>query len=175
MKDDILNIYTFNSASCLHMVVTTDIIVGYKVPLIVKHICCCMFMNSWPWHYTIYIYIYIYIYTYTIYTYIHTYIHIYTWEHNVRLPKWMSCHKVIVVITGRAHCFHDYMYMYIYNTYIYIRKHKKTYIYIHKMEVYVNWIMYISESLSLSCISSAIPGVALRYFQNNSKRLVVQT
>ena len=125
-------------------------------------------------HY-IHIYIYIYIYTYTIYTYIHTYIHIYTWEHNVRLPKWMSCHKVIVVITGRTHYFHDYMYMYIYNTYIYIRKHKKTYIYIHKMEVYVNWIMYISESLSLSCISSAIPGVALRYFKINSKRLVVQT
>ena len=124
-----------------------------------------------------YIHIYIHIFTYTIYSYVHTYIHIYTWEHNVRLPKWMSCHKVIVVITGRAHCFHDYMYMYILYIYIYIyiRKHKKTYIYIHKMEVYVNWIMHISESLSLSCISSAIPGVALRYFKNNSKRLVVQT
>ena len=23
----------------------------------------------------------------------------------------MSCHKVIVVITGRAHCFHDYIYI----------------------------------------------------------------
>ena len=22
----------------------------------------------------------------------------------------MSCHKAIVVITGRAHCFHDYIY-----------------------------------------------------------------
>ena len=167
------------------MVVTTDIIVGYKVPLIAKHICCYMFMNSWPWHCTIYIYIYIYIYIHIyihiqyIHIYIHTYIHIHTWEHNVRLPKWMSCHKVIVVITGRTHYFHDYMYMYIYNMYIYIyiymRKHKKTYTYIHKMEVYVNWIMYISESLSLSCISSAIPGVALRYFKNNSERLAVQT
>ena len=24
------------------------------------------------------------------------------------IPKCMSCHKGIVVITGRAHCFHDY-------------------------------------------------------------------
>ena len=23
----------------------------------------------------------------------------------------MSCHKAIVVITGRAHCFHDYIYI----------------------------------------------------------------
>ena len=23
------------------------------------------------------------------------------------VPKYMSCHKAIVVITGRAHCFHD--------------------------------------------------------------------
>ena len=29
------------------------------------------------------------------------------------LPKCMSCHKAIVVITGRAHCFHDYIYIYI--------------------------------------------------------------
>ena len=27
------------------------------------------------------------------------------------VPKCMSCHKAIVVITGRAHCFHDYMYI----------------------------------------------------------------
>ena len=26
------------------------------------------------------------------------------------VPKWMSCHKAIVVITGRAHCFHGYIY-----------------------------------------------------------------
>ena len=30
------------------------------------------------------------------------------------VPKCMSCHKAIVVITGRAHCFHDYIYIYIY-------------------------------------------------------------
>ena len=37
-----------------------------------------------------------------------------TWAHNVRIhhvPKCMSCHKAIVVITGRAHCFHDYIYI----------------------------------------------------------------
>ena len=38
-----------------------------------------------------------------------------TWAHDVRLsnhvPKCMSCHKAIVVISGRAHCFHDYIYI----------------------------------------------------------------
>ena len=34
------------------------------------------------------------------------------------VPKCMSCHKAIVVITGRAHCFHDFIYIYIY-IYIY--------------------------------------------------------
>ena len=27
------------------------------------------------------------------------------------VPKCMSCHKAIVVITGRAHCFHGYIYI----------------------------------------------------------------
>ena len=27
------------------------------------------------------------------------------------VPKCMSYHKAIVVITGRAHCFHDYIYI----------------------------------------------------------------
>ena len=27
------------------------------------------------------------------------------------VPKCMSCHKAIVMITGRAHCFHDYIYI----------------------------------------------------------------
>ena len=27
------------------------------------------------------------------------------------VPKCMSCHKAIVVITGRAHCFHDYIHI----------------------------------------------------------------
>ena len=35
------------------------------------------------------------------------------------VPKCMSCHKAIVVITGRAHCFLDCIYIYIY-IYIYI-------------------------------------------------------
>ena len=28
------------------------------------------------------------------------------------MPKCISCHKAIVVIPGRAHCFHDFMYIY---------------------------------------------------------------
>ena len=36
------------------------------------------------------------------------------------MPKCMSCHKAIVVITGRAYCFHDNIHIYIiYATYIY--------------------------------------------------------
>ena len=27
------------------------------------------------------------------------------------MPKCMSCHKAIAVITGRAHCFHDCIYI----------------------------------------------------------------
>ena len=40
-----------------------------------------------------------------------------TWAHDVHdvtvhhVPKCMSCHKGIVVITERAHCFHDYIYI----------------------------------------------------------------
>ena len=38
--------------------------------------------------------------------------HMIHWIHHV--PKCMSCHKAIVVITGRAHCFYDYVYIYMY-------------------------------------------------------------
>ena len=48
------------------------------------------------------LYIYIYIYMYI-------YIYIYITVHHV--PKCMSCHKAIVVITGRAHCFYDNIYI----------------------------------------------------------------
>ena len=27
------------------------------------------------------------------------------------VPKCMSCHRAILVITGRAHCFHDNIYI----------------------------------------------------------------
>ena len=82
----------------------------------------------------IYIYICMYIYTYIhIYThiyayiYIHIYLYIYiyirlspqwlcgnscTWANDVHhVPKCMSCHKAIVMITGRAHCFQDNLYI----------------------------------------------------------------
>ena len=57
----------------------------------------------------------------------------YCYQHCVivyRVPKCMRCHKAIVVITRRAHGFHDYIY-----TYIYIR-----YIVIH---IYILCIFYI--------------------------------
>ena len=65
----------------------------------------------------------IYIYIYNIYIYIYI-VYICNHENNVpsRLsPQWLcgnSCtcahelHKTILVITGRAHCFHDYIYIY---------------------------------------------------------------
>ena len=80
----------------------------------------CYFMIA---HY-VYIYIYIYIYIlYIYYIYTHTYIYsaIYIereclstllhWYQQCgtvhHVPRCMSCHKAIVVLTGRAHCFHD--------------------------------------------------------------------
>ena len=47
------------------------------------------------------------------------------------VPKYMSCHKANVVITGRAHCFHDnmitiFIYIYIYICmYIYIERERE--------------------------------------------------
>ena len=39
----------------------------------------------------------------------HALVHMmYGWVHG---HKCMSCHKAIVVITGRAHCFHDCIYI----------------------------------------------------------------
>ena len=43
------------------------------------------------------------IYIYNICIYIYMYIYAFN-------SKCMSCHKAIVVITGRAHCFYDYIY-----------------------------------------------------------------
>ena len=38
--------------------------------------------------------------------------HLGTWAHDVHhVSKCMSCHKAIVVTTGRAHCFHDCIYI----------------------------------------------------------------
>ena len=64
----------------------------------------------------IYVYIYIYV------------IMMYGWPHD--MSKCMSCHKAIVVITGMAHCFHDYIYIYIY---IYIYKTLKQTLYGHAL------------------------------------------
>ena len=93
---------------------------------------------------------------------VHCYIFIYymyTWNHENNVPSWLSpqglhgtvhyvpkcisCHKAIAVITGRTHCSHDFIYitpilllchlstvcrgslMTIYTLYIYITKKQK--------------------------------------------------
>ena len=45
------------------------------------------------------------------YIYIYIYIYIVTVHH---VPKSMSCHKAIAVITARVHCFRDCIYIKIY-------------------------------------------------------------
>ena len=56
------------------------------------------------------------------------------------VTKSMSCHKAIVVITGRAHCcHHDCIYIYIYIC-IYIRMY--TVVYICK-NIYIDMYIYI--------------------------------
>ena len=58
----------------------------------------------------IHIYVYIYIHTFLIYICVYAIMKTmcppgYQTVHHV--PKCMSCHRAIVVITGRAHSFHD--------------------------------------------------------------------
>ena len=56
--------------------------------------------------------------------------HCFIFAFGFKLSIYMCIHKAIVVITGRAHCFHDYIYLYIYiciyiyiYIYIYILRH----------------------------------------------------
>ena len=68
---------------------------------------------------------------------------------SYHVPKCMSCHKVIVVITGRAHCFHDWIYMYIY-IYVYI------YIYIC-ICIYMKYMRVLfSEKKDLHLVSKGV-------------------
>ena len=72
-----------------------------------------------------------------------------TSAHDVRhVPKCMSCHKTIVVITRRAYCFHDCIYIYIY---------------IYKSEKYV-----IYQECSLIKQSNIYSGVGIIYFTTSS-------
>ena len=58
------------------------------------------------------------IFIYFLYILFTFYIYIYI-VFDIHVPKCMSCHKAIVVITGRAHCFHDCIYKYmIYISYV---------------------------------------------------------
>ena len=58
-------------------------------------------------------YMYIWLYIICIqYIYIYTLVHCYQQCVTVHhVPKCMSCHKAILVITGRTHCLHDYTYI----------------------------------------------------------------
>ena len=58
------------------------------------------------------------------------------WSHDVHhMWKCMSCHKAIVMITGRAHffldCIYNYICVYIYYIYIYIYIYVYKYMYIY--------------------------------------------
>ena len=94
------------------------------------------------------------------------------WGHDINhvhhVPKCMSCHKAIVRITGRAHCFHDgtyilrpscfckilplcvswitsdhlYKYIHYTHTYIYIYTHIYIYTFIY-MRIYIYTYLYI--------------------------------
>ena len=63
------------------------------------------------------------------------------------MPKGMSCHKAIVVITGRAHCFHDNIY-----TYIYIYICVCVYVVLHFIYIYILYIYYIVHIYSIYII-----------------------
>ena len=66
------------------------------------------------------------------------------------VPKCMSCHKVIVVITGRAHCFHDFMIAYIYHAhYMYI------YIYIPKKVLRCSILLFAKSLVFFKSTSTA--------------------
>ena len=57
-------------------------------------------------------------------------------SHVHHVPKWMSCYKAIVVITGRAHCFHDSIYIYTSLHVKYRQKNRKTKLHNHLITIY---------------------------------------
>ena len=72
----------------------------------------CWKANLQLWHRVLkptlilYIYIYIYIYKQCVSSWLSP-----QWLYGNSWPKCMSCHKAIVVTTGRTHCFHNYFYI----------------------------------------------------------------
>ena len=145
-------------------------------------------------------YIYnLYIYVYTGIIYIHIYIHIYMlsskqWALPVittmalrqlmhlgrwcTMPKCMSCHKAIVVMIGRAHCFHNNICSYYAHlasvrfehsacrgSFMSIYTH--IYIYIHKLAsqiIFKFWFQLIKPSTFTKWISSAYCGIYFIFF-----------
>ena len=76
-----------------------------------------------------------------LFIYIYIYIYIYICNHENNMPsrispqrlcgKCMSCDIAIVVITGRAHCFHDCIYIIYYTHLASVRFEHSVYIYIY--------------------------------------------
>ena len=62
------------------------------------------------------------------------------------VPKFMSCHKDIVVVTGRAHCFHDCVYV------IYINISIKNSILIYECIICMQYYILLLLSFALSSI-----------------------
>ena len=62
------------------------------------------------------------------------------------VPKFMSCHKDIVVVTGRAHCFHDCVYI------IYINISIKNSILIYECIICMQYYMLLLLSFALSSV-----------------------
>ena len=68
-----------------------------------------------------------------IYMYIYIYIYIYRYQQCVtihRVPKCMSCHESIVMMTRRAHGFHDNI---IYGIYIKYINYIDIYLYLYRL------------------------------------------
>ena len=82
------------------------------------------------------------------------------------VPNCKNCHKVIVVITERVHCFHDHIYIYIMYIYIYIYIYLCLHICIH---IYIHHVpkcmschyLYICKCTS-KCHSQTTPSLERR-------------
>ena len=62
--------------------------------------------------------------------------------YEINVPKYMSCHKAIVVITGSAHCFHDsiYMTLILFVGHLWALRHIDTHTYIYISNCIIGYI-----------------------------------
>ena len=77
------------------------------------------------------------------------------------VPKCMSCHKSIVVMIGRAHCFHDCMYIYniCINIYIYACIYTCIYTYIYKFVCIYVCMFSRQKKITILCDTLYISGI----------------